>query len=193
VAGNIGKVLVMLLAPFLGKPIPLLPLQLLWLNLLTDGLLGLGIGVEQAESDTMKRPPYSPREGVFSRGAGFQVIWVGALIGLLALGLGSWYYFSGREQWQTMVFSFLAFAQVFQALASRSSNDSFFKIGLRGNPLLAGMSLLVLMLQLLVIYVPALSAFFNVKPLSGMDLLIALGTAALVFLAIEGEKFWKKK
>jgi Ca2+-transporting ATPase len=193
VAGNIGKVLVMLLAPFLGKPIPLLPLQLLWLNLLTDGLLGLGIGVEQAESDTMKRPPYSPKEGVFSRGAGLQVIWVGTLIGLLALGLGSWYYFSGREQWQTMVFSFLAFAQVFQALASRSSKDSFFKMGLHGNPLLAGMSLLVLMLQLLVIYVPALSAFFNVKPLSGMDVLIALGTAALVFLAIEGEKFWKKK
>jgi Ca2+-transporting ATPase len=193
VAGNIGKVLVMLLAPFLGKPIPLLPLQLLWLNLLTDGLLGLGIGVEQAESDTMKRPPYSPKEGVFSRGAGFHVIWVGTLIGLLALGLGSWYYFTGRQQWQTMVFSFLAFAQLFQALASRSSKDSFFKVGLRGNPLLAGMSLLVLMLQLLVIYVPALRAFFNVKPLSGMDLLIALGTAALVFLAIEGEKVLKNK
>jgi phosphoserine phosphatase len=70
VAGNIGKVLVMLLAPFLGKPIPLLPLQLLWLNLLTDGLLGLGMGVEKAESDTMRRPPYSPGEGIFSRGAG---------------------------------------------------------------------------------------------------------------------------
>ena len=78
VAGNIGKVLVMLLAPFLGKPIPLLPLQLLWLNLLTDGLLGLGMGVEGPERDTMKRPPYSPKEGVFSRG------------GLTASDLGRW-------------------------------------------------------------------------------------------------------
>jgi Ca2+-transporting ATPase len=191
VAGNIGKVLVMLLAPFVGKPIPLLPLQLLWLNLLTDGLLGLGIGVEKAESDTMKRPPYSPTEGVFSRGAGWHVIWIGTLIGLLALGLGSWYYFTGRQQWQTMVFSFLAFAQVFQAFASRSSKDSFLKMGLSGNPLLAGMCFLVVGLQLLVIYVPALSSFFNVKPLSAFDLLIALASAALVFIAIEVEKVWR--
>jgi len=191
VAGNVGKVLVMLLAPFLGKPIPLLPLQLLWLNLLTDGLLGLGIGMEKAESDTMKRPPYSPQEGIFSRGAGRQVIWVGALIGALALALGAWYYFTGRQEWQTMVFSFLAFAQVFQALASRSSKDSFFQLGFAGNPLLAGMSLLVVVLQLLVIYVPALSSFFSVRPLGAMDLLIAVGTSALVFLAIEFEKMVK--
>jgi Ca2+-transporting ATPase len=86
VAGNIGKVLVMLLAPFIGKPIPLLPLQLLWLNLLTDGLLGLGMGVERPESDTMNRSPYSPEEGVFSRGAGAQVLRIGILIGRPGLG-----------------------------------------------------------------------------------------------------------
>jgi Ca2+-transporting ATPase len=193
VAGNIGKVLVMLLAPFLGKPIPLLPLQLLWLNLLTDGLLGLGIGVEKAESDTMNRPPYSPKEGVFSRGAGGQVIWVGVLIGALALGLGAWYYFSGREEWQTMVFTFLAFAQVFQAWAARSSKDSFFKMGLSGNPLLAGMSLLVVLLQLLVLYVPPLSEFFNVIPLGLPDMLIAVAVAAIVFIAMEVEKVVGKK
>jgi Ca2+-transporting ATPase len=193
VAGNIGKVLVMLLAPFLGKPIPLLPLQLLWLNLLTDGLLGLGMGVENPESDTMKRPPYSPKEGVFSRGAGVQVVWVGALIGALALGLGSWYFFTGREQWQTMVFTFLAFAQVFQALASRSTKDSFFKIGLRGNSLLAGMAFVVLALQLTVLYVPFMSSFFGVVPLSAVDLLIAIGTGALVMVAMELEKFLQRK
>lgn len=190
VAGNIGKVLVMLLAPFLGKPIPLLPLQLLWLNLLTDGLLGLGIGAEKTESDTMKRPPYSPTEGVFSRGAGIQVVWIGVLIGALALGLGAWYFFTGRDEWQTMVFTFLAFAQVFQAWAARSSKDSFFKNGFLDNPLLAGMSLLVIALQLFVIYVPSVSAFFSVRPLPAVDLLIAIGTAAIVFLAMEVEKSW---
>ena len=193
VTGNIGKVLVMLLAPFLGKPIPLLPLQLLWLNLLTDGLLGLGMGVENAESDTMKRPPYSPKEGVFSRGAGVQVIWVGALIGALALGLGAWYYFTGREQWQTMVFTFLAFAQVFQALASRSAKDSVFRMGVFGNKLLAGMALAVVVLQLIVIYTPFLSAFFGVVPLSGMDLLVATGAGAWVLMAMEVEKRLKRK
>ncbi len=193
VAGNIGKVLVMLLAPFLGKPIPLLPLQLLWLNLLTDGLLGLGMGVENAESDTMKRPPYSPKEGVFSRGAGAQVIWVGALIGALALGLGSWYYFTGREQWQTMVFTFLAFAQVFQAWASRSATDSFFKLRIMSNPLLAGMSALVVGLQLTVLYVPFLADFFSVKALSLCDLSIAIAGGIVVFVVMEVEKWLKRK
>jgi P-type Ca2+ transporter type 2C len=164
VAGNFGKVLVMLLAPFLGKPIPLLPLQLLWLNLLTDGLLGLGMGVEGPERDTMQRPPYSPREGVFSRGGLIQVTWVGGLIGALALALGAYYFFSGRPEWQTMVFTFLAFAQVFQALASRSSKESLFKIGPLSNPMLAGMALLVVALQLAVLYIPALSGFFDVLP-----------------------------
>jgi Ca2+-transporting ATPase len=192
VAGNIGKVLVMLLAPFLGKPIPLLPLQLLWLNLLTDGLLGLGMGVETSEKDAMNRPPYSPKEGVFARGAGLQVVWVGLLIGALALGLGAWYYYGGYDQWQTMVFTFLAFAQVFQALASRSATESVFKMNLFGNKLLAWMIFSVVVLQLIVIYVPFMSSFFGVVSLSLVDLLIATGTGALVLVAMELEKAFKK-
>jgi Ca2+-transporting ATPase len=190
VAGNIGKVLVMLIAPFLGKPIPLLPLQLLWLNLLTDGLLGLGLGVEKSEKDTMQRPPYSPDEGVFSRGAGGQTLWVGILIGTLGLGIGSWYYFDGRPEWQTMIFSSLAFAQVGQALASRSSRESLWTLGLGSNPLLLGMAALVSLLQLAVIYLPPVAAFFSVTPLSLPDLLVALGTGVLVLAALELAKLW---
>jgi Ca2+-transporting ATPase len=192
VAGNIGKVLVMLIAPFLGKPLPLLPLQLLWLNLLTDGLLGLGMGVENPEKDTMKRKPYSPTEGVFSRGAGAQTIWVGALIGALALGLGSWYYFTDRAEWQTMIFTSLAFMQIFQALASRSDKDSLFKIGVMTNPVLAGMALLVFTLQMLVLYVPALAKFFEVIPLTLCDLSIAASTGVIVFLVMEISKRFRK-
>ncbi len=192
VAGNIGKVLVMLLAPFLGKPIPLLPLQLLWLNLLTDGLLGLGMGVEAPEKDTMSRPPYSPKEGVFSRGGGIQVIWVGVLIGLLALGLGAWYFFAGRQEWQTMVFSFLAFVQVFQAWASRSSRESAFSMSVSSNPLLFWMMILVSALQLSVMYIPPAAEFFSVKPLSIVDLLITVGAGFIVFIAMEIEKRYKK-
>lgn len=193
VAGNIGKVLVMLIAPFLGKPLPLLPLQLLWLNLLTDGLLGLGMGVENPEADTMKRAPYSPKESVFSRGAGIQTIWVGALIGVLALGLGSWYYFTGHPEWQTMIFTSLAFMQVFQALASRSNKDSLFKMGLLSNPLLAGMALLVVVLQLMVLYIPMLANFFNVIPLSGYDLMTAASMGLVVFIVMELEKWFKRE
>ncbi|GAB4542668.1 MAG: cation-translocating P-type ATPase [Anaerolineales bacterium] len=193
VAGNLGKVLVMLLAPFLGKPLPLLPLQLLWLNLLTDGLLGLGMGMEAPEADTMKRKPYSPAEGVFSRGAGAQTVWVGALIGALALGLGAWYYFEQRAEWQTMIFTSLALMQVFQALASRSEKESLFQMGVMSNPLLAGMAALVTALQLSTLYIPALAKFFNVVPLSGCDLSIAAASGVIVFAAIEFEKKLKKK
>jgi len=192
VAGNIGKVLVMLLAPFLGKPIPLLPLQLLWLNLLTDGLLGLGMGVEAPEKDTMNRPPYSPKEGVFSRGAGLQVIWVGVLIGVLALGLGAWYYFTGREQWQTMVFTFLAFVQVFQAWASRSGKESAFSMPVMSNPLLFWMMVLVTALQLTAIYIPPVAEFFSVQPLHVVDLLIAAGAGFVVLVVMEVEKRIKR-
>lgn len=188
VAGNIGKVLVMILAPFLGKPIPLLPLQLLWLNLLTDGLLGLGMGVEPAEENTMRRPPFSPREGVFSRGAARQIVWTGLLIGGLALAVGAWYYFSGRDNWQTMVFTVLAFAQIGQAFATRSNHASIFQLGLRSNPLLLSMALSVFFLQIAVIYLPPLQSFFNTAPLLPLDLVISLGIGLLVFAVIEFEK-----
>lgn len=193
VAGNIGKVLVMILSPFLGQPIPLLPLQLLWLNLLTDGLLGLGLGVEPAEADTMKRAPYSPREGVFSRGAARQTVWIGLLIGGLGLALGALYYFSGRENWQTLVFTSLAFAQIGQALASRSSTSSLFKVGLRSNPLMLVMILIVFVLQLLVIYLPPLQSFFVTTPLGIVDMLVAVGAGLIVFTAIELEKKLQKQ
>jgi Ca2+-transporting ATPase len=192
VAGNIGKVLVMLIAPFLGKPLPLLPLQLLWLNLLTDGLLGLGMGVESPEPDTMRRPPYSPSEGIFSRGAGTRTIWVGILIGAIGLGLGSWYFFNGRPEWQTVIFTSLAFAQVGQALASRSTNRSFFQLGVSSNPMLIGLSALVIGLQLIVLYVPQAASFFSVTPLALPDLGVSILAGFVVFAMIEIEKKFSK-
>jgi P-type Ca2+ transporter type 2C len=193
VAGNVGKVLVMLLAPFLGKPLPLLPLQLLWLNLLTDGLLGLGLGVEPAERETMRRPPYSPKENLFSRGMGLHIGWVGGLIGALALGVGAWYFFAGLPQWQTMVFTTLAFAQMWQALASRSVRESIFTLGIFSNPLLIGMIGLTLALQLAVIYVPFLQDFFQTMPLTLGDLGLSVGLSSLVFVAIEVEKWLARR
>ncbi|GAB4572446.1 MAG: cation-translocating P-type ATPase [Anaerolineales bacterium] len=192
VAGNIGKVLVMLLSPFLGKPLPLLPLQLLWLNLLTDGLLGLGMGVENPEKDTMKRKPYSPTEGVFSRSAGVQTIWVGALIGSLALALGAWYFFTGRPEWQTMIFTSLAFMQIFQAFAARSDQESLFEIGFWSNPVLAGMALLVFALQMMVIYIPAMANFFEVVPLRLTDLAISAASGLIVFTVMEVSERFRK-
>ncbi len=189
VAGNIGKVLVMLLAPFLGKPLPLLPLQLLWLNLLTDGLMGLGLGLEPPEPDTMRRSPYSPKEKIFSRRAGIQVAWVGLLIGILALGVGTWYFYTGRETWQTMIFTTLAFSQVWQALASHSRQSTFsFIKGIFSNPLLIGLVAFTFVLQVTVIYVPFLGKVFQTVPLTAVDFVVSLAVSSLVFISMELEK-----
>jgi len=190
VAGNIGKVSVMLLAPLLGKPLPLEPLQLLWLNLLTDGLLGLGLGLEPPEKDIMRRPPYSPKEGIFSGGLGRHVLWVGALIGLIALGTGYVYWrLDPNGPWQTMTFTTLAFSQMAQALATRSRRESFFRIGLTSN--VPGMVLagVVFILQLAVLYLPFMQNIFYTQPLSVQDLGISLALSSLVFWMIELEKW----
>lgn len=192
IAGNVGKVLVMLLAPLLGMNVALLPLQLLWLNLLTDGLLGLGLGVEPAEPGTMKRPPRNPKASLFSEGLGFHVLWVGTLIGLIALAVG-YYYFDPANPadttWQAMIFNVLTFMQIGQALASRSTQASLFTLGLRSNPVLLGLVLVVLFLQMLVIYLPALDGLFQVRPLSLQNLLVSAAFGSLAFIAIEVEKW----
>jgi Ca2+-transporting ATPase len=199
IAGNIGKVLVMLLAPLLmgaGAAVALLPLQLLWLNLLTDGLLGLGLGVEPAEKNTMRRPPRDPRAGLFSDGLGLHVLWVGALIGAVALLVG-WLYYDPADPsdktWQTMIFTTLAFLQVGQALASRSGRESLFTLGLRSNVTLLALALVVVALQLAVLYAPFLEQFFQIVPLAPRDLIVAVGLGALGFVAIEIEKWFIRR
>lgn len=193
IAGNIGKVFVMLLAPLFGINVALLPLQLLWLNLLTDGLLGLGLGVEAAEKNTMKRPPRRPNESLFSDGLGFHLVWVGLLIGVVALGVGRWFYDPAGQSWQTMMFTTLAFLQIGQALASRSSDESLFQLGFRSNPTIWGLAGVTILLQLAAIYVPALDQFFGVVPLSLNELLICAALGCLAFVAIEIEKWLKRK
>jgi Ca2+-transporting ATPase len=189
IAGNVGKVAVMLCAPLIGINVALLPLQLLWLNLLTDGLLGLGLGVEPAEKNVMRRRPISPKAGIFSDGLGVHVIWVGALIGAVALGVGGWYYQQGLPQWQTMIFTTLAFLQIGQALATRSIRESLFSLGLFSNRLLVALAVIVTMLQLGVLFVPALDDFFRITPLSAMDLLVCVLAGGAAFTAVEIEKF----
>lgn len=194
IAGNIGKVSVMLLAPFIGTAVPLLPLQLLWLNVLTDGLLGLGLGVEQAERGIMKRAPYSPQAPVLSRRAVFHISWVGFLIAVLALGVGYYYdIYADVPQWQTMIFTTLAFAQIFQAFAVRSTDSSAFRMSPVSNPLLASLSGIVLVSQLLVLYVPFLQSFFSTTPLAIADLAICFALGSIVLFAIEFEKWWGKR
>ena len=197
VAGNIGKVLVMLLWPVLfflsGLPldaaVALLPLQLLWLNLMTDGLLGLSMGVEPAEKNVMCRQPHKSSDGIFSGGMGWQVTWVGMAIGVLTLGVGFWYYTQSNAQWQSMMFTTLAFLQLFQALATRSNTESLFTIGIFSNRVMWGVICLVVGLQLVALYTP-LGIFLGLIPLTMGDLLVCIAIGLVLFIAVEIEKLF---
>jgi Ca2+-transporting ATPase len=190
---NTGEIIVMLLAPFFGLPLPLTALQILWINLVTDGLPGLALGVEPPERDTMKRPPYAPSESVFARGMGLHILWVGPLMGLVSLGIGLWGYNTGNPYWQTMVFTTLTLSQMGHALSIRSNRDSLFRIGLTSNKAMLGAVLLTFVLQLLITYVPFGQELFGIQALPLPYLLVSLLLSTAIFWAVEIEKWFKRR
>ncbi len=190
---NSGEIWLMLFAPFAGMPLPLLPLQILWMNLLTDGLPALGLSVEPAEKNAMRRPPCLPRESIFARGMGLHILWVGLLMALISLGMGYRYWISGESGWQTMVFTTITLSQMAHVLAIRSGRESLFRSGLFTNMPLLGAVVLSFVLQLAVVYVPFLQDVFRTSALSAGDLLVSVGLSSIIFWAVELEKWLMRR
>ncbi len=190
---NSGEIWTLFLAPFLGLPVPLLPIHILWINLVTDGLPGLALSVEPAERGLMRRPPRPPGENIFAHGMWQHMVWIGLLIGALSLIGQGWAYHDGSAHWQTVVFTVLTLAQLFNVLAIRSERDSLVSIGLLSNiPLLAAV-LFTVVLQLAVIYIPVLNGIFKTEPLTALELFVCFALASVVLLAVELEKVWHYK
>ena len=188
-SSNSGEIWTLLLAPFFGLPIPLLPIHILWINLVTDGLPGLAFSAEPAERGVMQRPPRPPEESIFAHGMWQHILWVGLFVGALSIGTQAWAWARGVEYWQTMVFTVLTVSQLFHSLAVRSERESLFSIGLTSNPAMLGAVLLTLALQLMVIYVPAFNPLFHTQPLPLPELLACLALSSLVLVAVEIEKW----
>ena len=186
--GNMGEIWTIFLAPFLGLPIPLLPIHILWVNLVTDGLPGLALALEPAERGLMRRPPRPPSESVFARGMWQHIVWAGLLIGGVCIGAQAWAVTTGVAHWQTMVFTVLALSQLGHVMAIRSERDSLLTQGLRTNLPLLGAVVLTLGLQMAVIYVPWFNGIFHTQPLSAGELAICLALSGVVFVAVEMEK-----
>ena len=192
-AGNAGEVVTLLVAPLLGLPLPLLPIQILWVNLITDGLPGLALAVEPEEKGIMQRPPRAPGESLFSGGLGHHIVWVGLLIGALSIFTQWWAISHGSPNWQTMIFTVLTFAQLFHVMAIRSERESLFSIGLTSNLPLLGAVLFGAALQLAVIYVPVLNNLLKTQPLTGSELAFCILLPATVFVAVEIEKWLARR
>jgi len=189
-SSNVGEIAGLLMAIGLGLPIPrLLPLQILWMNLVTDGLPGLALGVDPPDPDAMNRPPHPPQESIFARGMWQYMLWVGGLMGLITAAMQFLVYRSGNPAWQTMVFTTLCLAQMGNALAIRSEKYSLFSIGVFSNLALVGAVILTFALQLAVVYVPFLQDLFQTVALSLPELAICLGASTLVFWAVEAAKW----
>jgi len=186
---NSGEIWVIFLAPFAGLPMPLLPIHILWINLVTDGLPGLALAAERGERNLMSRPPRRPNESIFAHGMWQHIVWVGLTMGAVCLMLQAWSIAHGSAHWQTMVFTVLCLSQLGHALAIRSERDSTFRIGFWSNPVLMWTVLFTLGLQLATIYVPALNPIFKTEPLDLDELLLCLAASTVVFFAVEAEKW----
>jgi len=185
---NSGEIWTIFLAPFLGLPVPLLAIQILWVNLVTDGLPGLALAAEPEERDVMRRPPRPPGESLFAQGLGAHALLVGLLMAALALGAQAFYLSRGLPQWQTVVFTTLCFMQLGHVLAIRSERSSLFTQGLMSNrPLFLAVTL-TLLLQLAVVYTPAGNTWFGTVPLDAADLGICVGAALVILAVVEAEK-----
>ncbi len=189
---NSAEIWTLFLAPFLGLPIPLLPIHILWINLMTDGLPALALSVEPEEGDVMRRPPRNPGESIFAHGLGVHAIWVGILMAGIVLSVQAWAIQTESAHWQTMVFTVLCISQLFHVLAIRSERESSFKTGLFSNKPLLGAVLTSFGLQMAVVYIPALNPLFRTEPLSPAELALTLALSSVVFFAVEGEKFLRR-
>lgn len=198
---NIGEVLTIAAAPLMGLGgVPLSPLQILWMNLVTDGVPALALAVEPGRPIVMQQPPKNPKENIFARGLGAYMIRIGIVLAIITIAMMSWAYGYTQantaggtldpDRWKTMVFTTLCLSQMGHALAIRSNTRLFIEINPFSNPYILVSVILTSILQLLLIYVEPLRNFFNTHYLTFIELMICIGFSALTFVWIEVEKLF---
>jgi len=189
---NSAEIWVMFLASLIALPVPLLPVQILWINLVTDGLPAIALGLEPAERATMRRPPRRPDESILGGGLWQHALWVGLTMAAVCLGLLAATHAAGWP-WQTMVFTALALMQLGHALAVRSERDSFFTLGARSNPLLLAAVVGIVAIQLAIVYLPLLHPVFGTEPLAPVQLVVVMIVSTTAFVAVEIEKWLRRR
>ncbi|MEW6173652.1 MAG: cation-translocating P-type ATPase [Bacillota bacterium] len=187
---NFGEILVLFVGMLTAMPVPLAPLQILWINLVTDGLPALALAVEPAEREAMNRPPPDTKKGIFADGLGVHILWVGALMAVVSLGLGYWAWQANNNTWQTMLFTTLALSQLGHVMAIRTGKVSLFKAGILSNKPMFGAVVLTVALQITVIYVPWFRDIFGTVPLTAVEMLICFILGSVVFWMVETEKWF---
>ena len=189
-SSNVGEVLVMTIGVILGMPLPLLPLQILWINLVTDGLPGLALAIEPAEKNTMQRPPISLHDPILNRRMMWDLLWIGLLIGVASLVTATILSpaESSVDHWRTLVFTVLTFSQMGNVLACRTEGPLFGHGRTDRNRWLWAAIATTGLLQLAVIYLPPLQSVFDTDRLTFAELGICVVVSGVVFGLIELRK-----
>ncbi|MEH7373637.1 calcium-translocating P-type ATPase, SERCA-type [Neobacillus drentensis] len=193
-ASNVGEILVMLFAMVLALPLPLIPIQILWVNLVTDGLPAMALGLDRPEENVMKRKPRSPNEGVFSRGLGWKVVSRGFLIGLVTLLSFMIVYNNDPAKLQyaqTVAFATLVMAQLIHVFDCRSEKSVLSRNPF-GNQYLVWAVLSSLALMFVVIYYPPLQPIFHTLPVEAKDWLLIVGLSSIPTFLLAGSFLLRK-
>lgn len=189
---NSGEVWIMLLAPVLGLPLPLVPVQILWVNLVTDSLPAIALGLQRAEPATMRRRPRARSESLFAGGLWQHALLIGVLMAALVLPMQA----AARAadwHWQTMVFTTVAFLQLGHALAVRSEVHRSVRLSDAPNPWLYGAVAGTVGVQLAVVYVPSLHGLFHTASLRPVELAAVVAVSSVVYVAVEIEKWFRRR
>jgi Ca2+-transporting ATPase len=187
---NVGELITIAAAPLVGLVgVPMTPLQILWMNLVTDGVPALALALEPGEEGLMQRRPAQPGESIFARGVGSYILRIGVVFAIFVISLMVWAYrtYGPEGPWRTIVFTTLCLAQMGHALSARSELP-LIRVAPFSNPWLLWAVLVTAALQLVLLYVPPLASFFGTEPLSGRDLSICVGVSVLFFFYLEIEK-----
>ncbi|MEW5802770.1 MAG: cation-translocating P-type ATPase [bacterium] len=185
---NAGEILVMLIASLAGMPVPLLPIHILWINLVTDGLPALALGVDPADPNIMLRPPHPAHESVITRSRGILMLFQGSFIAICSLLAFSFILFIEKgalEQARTAAFMVLACSQLFHSFNCRSMTASLFSIGVFTNKKLLIAAALSFLLQMAAIYIPFLQVIFKTRPLGLFDLILLVAVSSFPLWAME--------
>ena len=191
---NAGELMLMLVASLLGWPIPLLPVQLLWINLVTDGLPALALAMEPPEPDLMRRPPRRSTESMLSWSLGSKVIGQGMLlaaVGLAAFGL-NYHQESDLDQARTMTFCVVVYAELFRALAARSRIWTFWQLGPTTNPYVFAAVAVSALLQVGIIALPFVRPIFEATAHTPLEWVALLALAITPVTVIELEKLGRQ-
>ena len=188
IATNIGEIVVIFLGLLFGVKAPLLAIQLLWINLVTDSLPAIAIGLESPDKNIMNKRPRDSKKGIFADGLWGKIFIEGTMLGLLTLiafSIGNNLY--GLEVGRTMAFVALGMLELVHSFNVKSE-ESIFKVGFFENKYLVGAFVLGALLQLVVVMIPVLASVFKLVPLNGVQWLITLGISILPLIIMEGQK-----